>query len=220
MIEWQPGESDLTEKKGRPNFPSDSQWENSHIRITLEHLLTFFFEISWFKRPFKASQLWDCDNQTENDFLNGWRRVCLKREQNELSDDHLHVCGHHWCNVRFDDSGSALCKQYSNTEPGCWHGSRNLLLLTDDNPLAMQSFYPELLFLHMTKQTGGKDKFNEKKKKILNGTFLYIFFYFPAACSHREHWLAVDVVFDATTLSAFQTQRYDNSRSRSQSRRR
>lgn len=58
------------------------------------------------------------------------------------------------------------------------------------------------------------------EKKYLNGTFLYFFFYFSAACSHREHWLAVDVVFDATTLSAFQTQRYDNSRSRSQSSRR
>lgn len=39
------------------------------------------------------------------------------------SADHLQVRQCRSRNVKSDDSGSVLCKQYSNSEAGCWHGS-------------------------------------------------------------------------------------------------
>lgn len=224
MTERQQGVSDLSEKREGPTSLLIHSGKNPTDKNNIITSLDFvFFLISWFPRPLKASQLWDCDSQPENDFLNGWRHACPKRgnKMNWVSDDHLHVCGHRWCNVRSDDSSSALCKQYSTTEPSCWHGSRNLLPLTDDNPLAMQSsFSPPLLphpqSLFLQNKLPGRRNLMEKifKKKPIY-TFLILVFLQHA---HRENTLWLETLFlMLQLLSAFLTRRCDNSPSRSRS---
>lgn len=100
-----------------------------------------------------------------------------------------------------DDSGSALCKQRPNSEPGCWQGSRICCCCQmTTNHFVTQSFHQTFCFYQCQHQLAVKRKKNKRN--------IWIFFAVSLFCSMLT-MLQKTLLFMRTWCNNFWCTSYD-----------